>query len=104
MMWLLLVVAGLLEVIGVTGITMVNKRKTALAWTMLIGGFGLSFICLSVAMQFIPMGTAYAVWTGIGTAGSTLVGMVVYKEPRDKKRILFLSLILLSVIGLKLVS
>lgn len=104
MMWVLLVTAGLLEVIGVMGMAMVSKEKSRIAWVLLIGGFALSFFCLSVAMQSIPLGTAYGVWTGIGTVGSTTVGMIFYKEPRDTRRLFFIFLIILSVIGLKLVS
>lgn len=104
MMWILLVAAGLLEVVGVTGMTLINKRQSIGAWILMAGGFGLSFFCLSIAMQAIPMGTAYGVWTGIGTAGSTIIGMAFYKEPRSAKRILFISMIVISVIGLKLAS
>jgi len=55
-------------------------------------------------MNEIPMSIAYAVWTGIGTVGSTLVGMYVFDEPKDKWRITFIALIIVSVIGLKLVD
>jgi paired small multidrug resistance pump len=64
----------------------------------------LSFGFLSLAMQALPMGTSYAVWTGIGTIGGTLVGMVFYKESHDWKRILFISMILIAAIGLKLTA
>jgi paired small multidrug resistance pump len=104
MMWLLLITAGLFEVVGVTGMSMVNTRKHVLSWIVLIGGFSISFLCLSIAMTAIPMGTAYGVWTGIGTVGSAVVGMTVYGEPRDAKRLLFITMIIVSVIGLKMVS
>lgn len=104
MTWTLLIAAGLLEVVGVAGMTMVNEQKTLRSWLILICGFGLSFLFLSIAMASIPMGTAYSVWTGIGTVGSALVGMIVYNEPRDAKRLLFIAMIIIAVIGLKLVS
>lgn len=104
MTWFLLITAGILEVAGVAGMNMVSRKKTVLSWIVLIGGFGLSFLFLSIAMESIPMGTAYGVWTGIGTVGSALLGMIVYNEPRDAKRLLFISMIVVSVIGLKIVS
>ncbi|OMP68057.1 DMT family transporter [Domibacillus epiphyticus] len=104
MMWVLLIIAGLFEVVGVTGMSMVNTKKHVLSWIVLIGGFSLSFLCLSIAMTAIPMGTAYGVWTGIGTVGSTIVGMTIYGEPRDVKRIFFITMIIVSVVGLKIVS
>ncbi|OXS77991.1 DMT family transporter [Domibacillus enclensis] len=104
MTWFLLITAGILEVAGVAGMNMVSRKKNVLSWIVLIGGFGLSFLFLSIAMESIPMGTAYGVWTGIGTVGSALLGMIVYNEPRDAKRLLFISMIVVSVIGLKIVS
>lgn len=74
-------------------------------WVLLIiVGFAASFSLLSYAMETIPMGTAYAVWTGIGTAGGALVGILFYKEPKDAKRIFFIALILCSAVGLKILS
>ncbi|MGY0693298.1 DMT family transporter [Virgibacillus sp. FSP13] len=104
MAWLFLVIAGVGEVIGVTGINKVNKGKRWNAFITLIGGFSMSFIFLSVAMESLPMSTAYAVWTGMGTIGSALVGMFVYGESKDWRRILFISMILSAAVGLKLIS
>lgn len=104
MMWSLLILAGLFEVAGVTGMSMMNVRKNVLSWVVLIGGFSFSLIFLSIAMTAIPMGTAYAVWTGIGTVGSTIIGMLIYNEPRDAKRLAFITIIIMSVVGLKVVS
>ena len=55
-------------------------------------------------MAFISMGTAYAIWTGMGTAGSTLLGMFVFGEPKEARRIFFIALILASAIGLKIIT
>ena len=104
MSWILLVSAGFLEVVGVAGMAMVSEKRTVRSLLIMLGGFGLSFLLLTMAMTSLPMGTAYSVWTGIGTVGSALVGMIVYKEPRDARRILFIAMIIGSVIGLKLVS
>ncbi|GGB36245.1 QacE family quaternary ammonium compound efflux SMR transporter [Virgibacillus dakarensis] len=104
MAWLLLIIAGVGEVIGVAGINKVNQEKSVSAFITLIGGFVMSFVFLSIAMESLPMSTAYAVWTGMGTVGSALVGMVVYGESKDWRRILFISMILSAAVGLKLIS
>ncbi|MCC3372571.1 multidrug efflux SMR transporter [Cohnella sp. REN36] len=104
MNWLLLITAGLLEVVGVIGIKRVAQRNN---WTnnlLLIAGFLLSFQLLIRAMETIPLATAYAVWTGIGTVGAAVVGMVFFREPRTWARIGCMLGILLSVVGLKVVS
>ncbi|WP_342431725.1 multidrug efflux SMR transporter [Neobacillus sp. FSL H8-0543] len=101
--WFALILAGSSEVLGVLNI----KRLTMKKWDgaiYLILSFGASLFLLSYAMKTIPMGTAYGVWTGIGTIGSTLLGMFLYGEPKEWKRIFFIALILASAIGLKLIS
>ncbi|WP_156288481.1 DMT family transporter [Oceanobacillus salinisoli] len=102
--WLFLLVAGVAEVCGVMGINQVNRKKNFLSFTMLIGGFFISFLFLSLAMRTISMSTAYAVWTGIGAVGSVLVGMILYGESKQWLRILFILMIVLAVIGLKLID
>ncbi|MED0587416.1 DMT family transporter [Bacillus subtilis] len=104
MAWLLLILAGLCEVIGVSGINRFVIRKDIKSIFALIVAFTLSFFFLSQAMTSIPMGTAYAIWTGIGTVGAALVGMFIYGEPKEWRRVLFISMILCAVIGLKLLS
>lgn len=103
MAWLALVGAGLFEVFGV-----VNMKRAAMkkwdAIILLIIGFACSFSMLSYAMNTIPMGTAYGVWTGIGTVGSAILGMFIYGEPKDAKRLFFIGLILAAAIGLKLIG
>ena len=64
----------------------------------------LSFGLLIVAMRTVPLGTAYAVWTGIGAAGTALIGIAWYGETTETLRILFLTLLIASIVGLKLVS
>ncbi|GIP34527.1 multidrug efflux SMR transporter [Paenibacillus sp. J2TS4] len=104
MSWLYLILAGGFEVVGVSGINKVNRERNWQAFLYLLGGFGLSFLFLSLAMNSIPMGTAYAVWTGIGTVGSALVGMLIYGEPRSVLRIVFIAMVLSAAVGLKLIS
>ncbi|WP_264739335.1 DMT family transporter [Cytobacillus firmus] len=104
MSWLFLILAGLFEMTGVTMINSLHKKRNWQSLFLLIGGFGASFIFLALAMKELPMGTAYAVWTGIGAAGGAILGMILYGEPRDAKRIFFIAIVLSAAIGLKLVS
>ncbi|MFN2745902.1 MULTISPECIES: DMT family transporter [Bacillus] len=104
MAWIYLVAAGVLEMLGVTMMNQFHQDKQ-LKWIfLLIAGFASSFCLLSLAMETLPMGTAYAVWTGIGTVGGTLSGILFYGEPKDAKRIFFIALILGAAVGLKLIS
>ncbi|CAM4033142.1 QacE family quaternary ammonium compound efflux SMR transporter [Staphylococcus xylosus] len=104
MAWILLVVAGLFEMIGITFLNAyVNSGKYS-ALIGLVSFFSLSFFALSIAMFELPMSTAYAVWTGIGAVGGALVGMIFYKESKDIKRVICILVILGSTVGLKLVS
>lgn len=87
--------------------TLMNQyaKEKRVKWVLLIiVGFAASFSLLSYAMETIPMGTVYAVWTGIGTAGGALIGILFYKEQKDAKRIFFIALILCSAVGLKILS
>ncbi|MBX9973976.1 multidrug efflux SMR transporter [Cytobacillus firmus] len=104
MSWLFLILAGLFEMTGVTMINSLHKKRNWQSLFLLIGGFGASFIFLALAMKELPMGTAYAVWTGIGAAGGAILGMILYGEPKDAKRIFFIAMVLSAAIGLKLVS
>lgn len=107
MNWIYLLLASIFEV----GFTFsLSKAKEALTphsfyW------YGLFLICLILGMgllvkatQTIPMGTAYAIFTGIGAVGTVLVGIFVFKEPVSLMRIFFISTLIFSIIGLKLVS
>ncbi|GAE06565.1 quaternary ammonium compound-resistance protein SugE [Paenibacillus sp. JCM 10914] len=85
-------------------INKLNKDRNIASVVLLIAGFGLSFIFLTLAMETLPMGTAYAVWTGIGASGGAILGMIFYGEPRNASRILFIAMVLGSAVGLKLVS
>lgn len=104
MAWLFLFVAGLFEVSFTTCLKLSNNF-TNLKWSL---GFfisiTLSFLLLNKAVQTIPMGTSYAVWTGIGAVGTTIVGILLFKEPSDFWRMLFLTLLIGSILGLKWVS
>lgn len=89
------------------GVAMINKLHQDRNWQallLLIKGFGASFIFLAYSMETLPMGTAYAVWTGIGASGGAILGMVLYGEPKDWKRLLFIAMVLGAAVGLKLIS
>lgn len=104
MAWMYLVLAGLFEMSGVVLINKFHRDKNWQALLLLSAGFGASFLFLTLAMQTLPMGTAYAIWTGIGASGGALLGMIYYGESKDWRRIFFITLVLSAAIGLKLVS
>ncbi|SEI95675.1 paired small multidrug resistance pump [Bhargavaea ginsengi] len=104
MAWLSLIAAGLFETAGVLSINRLNRERNAKSLLLLVGAFGASFILLAYAMEFFPMSTAYAIWTGIGASGGALAGMWIYGESKDWRRILFILMILGAAVGLKLVE
>ncbi|MCV9952397.1 DMT family transporter [Paenibacillus sp. BT-177] len=104
MNWVFLILAGVFEMIGVLMINKLHKDRNFFSIFCLLGGFGLSFFFLNLAMEALPMGTAYAVWTGIGASGGAILGMIFYGEPRNTTRILFIVMVLSSAVGLKLVG
>ncbi|WP_128101783.1 multidrug efflux SMR transporter [Paenibacillus sp. DCT19] len=104
MSWIFLIMAGIFEMVGVLMINKLHQDRNLVSLILLIAGFGLSFWFLSLAMETLPMGTAYAVWTGIGASGGAILGMIFYGEPRNVLRIVFITMVLGSAVGLKLVS
>ena len=107
MNWILLIIAGCFEVAFATCLGKA-KEATGTTATLWIIGF---FITLSISMallykasQTLPIGTAYAVWTGIGAVGTVIVGMLIFKEPADFWWVFFISTLIASIIGLKFVS
>ncbi|MBP1991555.1 DMT family transporter [Paenibacillus eucommiae] len=103
MNWVFLILAGVFEMFGVAMINKLHRDRSWLAFALLITGFGASFLFLAIAMKTLPMGTAYAVWTGIGASGGAILGMWLYGEPKNMKRILFIAMVLGAAVGLKLV-
>lgn len=104
MSWVLLIVAGMFEMLGVGSINRFNQNKDKNALLLLFLTFGSSFLFLYLAMRELPMGISYAIWTGIGAAGGAILGMVFYGESKDWRRIAFIGIILVSVMGLKLIE
>lgn len=104
MAWISLVLAGLFEMFGVVMINRLHKQRNWQSVVLLVLGFGLSFVFLSYAMETLPMGTAYAIWTGIGASGGAILGMFLYGESKDWKRIAFIAMVLGGAVGLKFIS
>lgn len=106
MAWLYLLLAGLCEIIWPLGFKYTDgftKRYWAIAGTFLV--MLMSFWLMSIAVRKgIPVGTAYAVWTGLGATGAVILGMILFNEPRDWLRLVFLTFIIVGVVGLKLFS
>ncbi len=101
--WLTLVVAGLLEVLWASGLKNVGVQRPLTSLGVLVALAG-SMVLLWVATQKLPIGTAYAVWTGIGAVGAALVGVAVYGEPATAVRAVCILLIVSGIVGLKLFS
>lgn len=104
MNWIYLIIAGILEIGWAIGLKY-TEGWTRLTPSLLTGAAMVaSFYFLSVAVKSLPIGTAYAVWTGIGTVGAAVLGMILFDEPRDVLRILCILLIVAGIAGLKLTS
>jgi quaternary ammonium compound-resistance protein SugE len=104
MAWVYLVIAGLFEVAFTTCLKLSNNFAHKGWVAAFFVSITLSFLLLNKATQTIPMGTGYAVWTGIGAVGTVLVGIFVFNEPTAFWRIFFIFLLISSIIGLKWVS
>ncbi|MEV7868493.1 quaternary ammonium compound efflux SMR transporter SugE [Streptomyces sp. NPDC088124] len=104
MAWVLLVVAGLVEVAWSIG--MKYTEGFTRLWPSVFTGAGIvvSMVLLAQAAKTLPIGTAYGVWVGIGAAGAAVLGMVVLGEPASAARIFFVSLLVVAVVGLKVTS
>jgi quaternary ammonium compound-resistance protein SugE len=104
MPWFILFIAGLFEVVWAVGL------KYTEGWTKLwpsvftVIAMVASFYLLSVALKAIPMGTAYAVWTGVGTIGTVIFGIIYFKEPTDILRMVCILLIITGIVGLRILA
>jgi len=101
MAWIWLLISGLGEIGGVTFIKLSDGFKRWKPTVGVIVSSFVSFYFLSLALREIPIGTAYGIWTGIGAAGSVLLGMVLFKESRDIRKLLFIAMIIAGVVGLR---
>ena len=104
MAWVALFVAGLFEVGWAIGLKYTQGFTKLWPSVGTLGAMAVSFLLLAHALKTIPVGTGYAVWTGIGAVGTAILGMVFLGEPRDIARLLCLLLIITGIIGLKVFS
>jgi quaternary ammonium compound-resistance protein SugE len=102
--WLILVAAGLFEVGWAVGLKYTEGFTRPLPTVLTVGAMVVSLGLLGVALRTLPLGTAYAVWTGVGTVGTALLGIWLFREPADLLRLLCIGLIVLGIVGLKLAS
>lgn len=104
MAWGALIVAGLFETLVVASMNQFARRRSWKPVALFAGSFAGSLALLHFAMRTVSIGTAYAVWTGIGVVGGTLVGIIFYHESGNWKKILCIFAILIATIGLKLIE
>ena len=105
MAWILLIIAGLFEIGWQLGFKLASMHSKYFIWFigLSILSMGLSGYFLYLAQKSIPIGTAYVIWTGIGAIGTVLLGILFFHDSANIFRLLFLSLILIGIVGLKLV-
>ena len=104
MAWVVLFIAGLFEIGWAVGLKYTQGFTKLWPSVGTVGAMAVSFLLLAHALKTIPVGTAYAVWTGIGAVGTVVVGMAFLGEPREVGRIVCILLIVTGIVGLKLVS
>ncbi|HJU30616.1 MAG TPA: quaternary ammonium compound efflux SMR transporter SugE [Hyphomicrobiaceae bacterium] len=104
MAWMVLLLAGVLEIGWAIGLKYTDgfTRPVPSVGTAVI--MALSLFLLGVAVRTLPVGTAYAVWTGVGTVGTALLGMVLFGEPAEVTRLFFIAMIVAGIAGLKMVT
>lgn len=107
MSWFILIIAGLFEVAFAfcLGKAKLSSGNVQVLW---LAGFlitlSISMFLLYKAVQVLPVGTSYAVWTGIGAVGTAIVGIIFFHEPADFWRVFFISTLIFSIVGLRVVS
>ena len=101
MAWFYLCIAGLMEMVWSTCMKLSNGFTDLKFSVLTILGMIVSFVFLAQATKVLPLGTAYAVWTGIGALGALIVGILLFKEPATAARIFFAALLLVGILGLK---
>ncbi|HEY0243634.1 MAG TPA: multidrug efflux SMR transporter [Gemmatimonadaceae bacterium] len=104
MAWVYLVVAGLLETGWAIGLKYTDGFRRPVPTILTAAGIVASMILLGLAARTIPIGTAYAIWVGIGAVGAVVLGIILFDEPRDLARMAFVALLIVSLIGLKLTT
>ena len=104
MSWVYLFLAGILEVAWVVALKMSDGFTKLVPSAVMVVTIVSSFVLLNLAIRSLPMGVAYAIWTGMGAAGAVIMGIILFKEPCTFWHIFFLSMIIVGLIGIKFVS
>lgn len=104
MSWIVLLLAGLFEVAWAIGLKYSHGFSRPLPTLLTLAAMGVSIALLAQAVRQLPLGTAYAVWTGIGAVGIVLLGILLFNEPANGARLLCVGLIIAGILGLKLVG
>ena len=104
MPWLLLLLAGLFEVAWAIGLKYTDGFSRPLPTLLTLSAMGVSVFLLAMAVKQLPLGTAYAVWTGIGAVGTVLMGIWLFNEPATLARVLCLLLIIGGILGLNVIG
>ncbi len=102
MAWTLLFVAGFFEIVWATLLKFTDGFTRLWPSIGTVLAMAISMLCMSFALRAIPMGTAYAVWTGIGAVGTVILGILLFNEPKTAVRLLCIAMIILGIAGLKL--
>ena len=104
MHWILLLIAGLFEISWAVGLKLSHGFSQLIPSVITVICMVLSFYFLALALKYLPLGTAYAIWTGIGTLGTVIFGIILFREPITAMRLLCIGLILCGITGLKLIT
>jgi len=102
MAWVYLFVAGGFEIVWATGLKYTDGFTRLWPSVGTVAAMSVSMVCLALALRAIPIGTAYAIWTGIGAVGTAMMGILLFDEPRDFSRLFFIFVIIAGIAGLKL--
>lgn len=104
MAWIILIIAGLLEIGWAVGLKYTDGFTRPWPVVGTVVALIASVVLLGISVRTLPLGTAYAVWTGIGSVGTAILGIMLFREPATAARLLCIGLILAGIVGLKLVS
>ncbi|MEX3008571.1 multidrug efflux SMR transporter [Hoeflea sp. TYP-13] len=101
MSWMILFLAGILEIGWAVGLKYTDGFRLPVPTALTVGAMAASLFLLGLALRTLPLGTAYAIWTGIGTMGTVLVGIFLFSEPATAVRLACIGLIMMGIVGLK---
>ena len=104
MHWMYLFIAGLFEISWAVGLKFTHGFSQIIPSVLTVAGMIASFYFLALALKHLPLGTAYAIWTGIGTIGTVIFGIILFKEPVSAMRLICIALIVSGITGLKLLG